>query len=156
MGEKAAGVNHQPPRQSRLAVGPTFGYCPKKFLQYLSPSSLEHQRRCSAHYLSNRLPNTRFWIIGFYYILYSGSCKVSLMSVTVAISPSLQWNHLLRVTKGAKIASAQLPAHLMLQLTSASGTISTIHIPAAKPTRIIARGVGWSVFKHTILRGSLK
>jgi len=29
-------VNHQPPRQSRLAVGLTFGYSPKKFLQYLS------------------------------------------------------------------------------------------------------------------------
>ncbi len=37
MGEKAARVNHQPPRQSRLAVGLTFGYCPKKILQYLSP-----------------------------------------------------------------------------------------------------------------------
>ena len=29
-------MNHQPPRQSRLAVGLTFCYCPKELLQYLS------------------------------------------------------------------------------------------------------------------------
>ena len=102
MGEKAAGVNHQPPRQARLAVGLTFGYRPKKFLQYLSPLKSGAPTPLFGSLLIESSPKHRRWIIGFYYILYSGSCKVSLMSVTVAISPSLQWNHLLRVTKGAK------------------------------------------------------
>jgi hypothetical protein len=90
VGEKAAGVNQQPPRQSRLAVGLTFGYCLQKTLQYLSPLKSGTPTPSFGSLLIESSPEHRCWIIGFYYILYSGSCKVSLMSVTVAISPSLQ------------------------------------------------------------------
>jgi hypothetical protein len=123
VGEKAARVNHQPPSQSRLAMDLTFGYCPQKTLQYLSPPQVWSANavvRLTTYRVVSQTPPLDH---GFYYILYSGSCKVSLMSVTVAISPSLQWNHLLRVTKGAKIASAQLPVHLMLHSSSSGGII---------------------------------